>query len=103
MFSLLRSIVPVALGTSLPDLFATKVVAVRDGSADNAIGNIMGCNSVNVSLGLGLPWAIASIYHAVKGDKFVVRAGSLSFAVVLFTGCATITIALLAYGYIPGF
>jgi len=30
--------------------------------ADNAIGNVMGSNSVNVFLGLGLPWLMAAIY-----------------------------------------
>ncbi|XP_065559522.1 sodium/calcium exchanger 2-like isoform X2 [Artemia franciscana] len=85
----------VALGTSLPDLFASKVAACQENSADNSIGNITGSNSVNVFLGLGLPWVLASIYHAVKGDKFVVRAGSLSFGVVVFTVCAILTITLL--------
>ena len=53
----------VALGTSLPDTFASKAAAVGEKNADNAIGNITGSNSVNVFLGLGLPWLIASIYH----------------------------------------
>jgi solute carrier family 8 (sodium/calcium exchanger) len=30
--------------------------------ADAAIGNITGSNSVNVFLGLGLPWVIAAQY-----------------------------------------
>jgi len=30
--------------------------------ADNAVGNVTGSNSVNVFLGLGLPWVLASIY-----------------------------------------
>lgn len=57
----------VALGTSLPDTFASKTVAVSDRTADNAIGNITGSNAVNVYLGLGLPWMIASIYWHIKG------------------------------------
>jgi Ca2+/Na+ antiporter len=56
----------VALGTSLPDTFASKAAAVGEKNADNAIGNITGSNSVNVFLGLGLPWLIASIYHWAK-------------------------------------
>merc|ERR1719384_771496 len=56
----------VALGTSLPDTFASKIAAVSEKSADNAIGNVTGSNSVNVFLGLGIPWMVASIYHAVK-------------------------------------
>ncbi|XP_065575442.1 sodium/calcium exchanger 2-like [Artemia franciscana] len=62
----ITAIVLVALGTSLPDLFVSRVAAVQSRTADNAIGNIMGSNSVNVSLGLGLPWLIGAIYHAVK-------------------------------------
>ena len=56
----------VALGTSLPDTFASKAAATAERTADNAIGNVTGSNSVNVFLGLGLPWLIASIYHAAK-------------------------------------
>jgi len=56
----------VALGTSLPDLFASKVAATQEKYADNAIGNVTGSNSVNVFLGLGLPWLIAAIYHEAK-------------------------------------
>jgi solute carrier family 8 (sodium/calcium exchanger) len=56
----------VALGTSLPDTFASQIAAKEEKTADNAIGNITGSNSVNVFLGLGLPWCIASIYWAIK-------------------------------------
>ena len=52
----------VALGTSLPDTFASMAAAKGDKYADNSIGNVTGSNSVNVFLGLGLPWTIASIY-----------------------------------------
>ena len=52
----------VALGTSLPDTFASMTAAKNSEYADSAIGNITGSNSVNVFLGLGLPWAIASSY-----------------------------------------
>jgi len=53
----------VALGTSLPDTFASKIAAENGENADAAIGNITGSNSVNVFLGLGLPWTIATIYR----------------------------------------
>lgn len=52
----------VALGTSLPDAFASKTAAVQDDTADASVGNVTGSNSVNVFLGLGLPWSIAAIY-----------------------------------------
>lgn len=57
----------VALGTSLPDTFASQAAARNDQHADAAIGNITGSNSVNVFLGLGLPWTISAIYYAVRG------------------------------------
>lgn len=57
------------MGTSLPDTFASRTAALREDSADNSIGNITGSNSVNVFLGLGLPWLIAAIYHATQVKK----------------------------------
>ena len=60
-----------ALGTSLPDLFASRAAAMNEKHADNAIGNVTGSNSVNVFLGLGLPWLIASIYHASNVTIFI--------------------------------
>jgi solute carrier family 8 (sodium/calcium exchanger) len=38
----------VALGTSLPDTFASRTAALSDATADNAIGNVTGSNAVNV-------------------------------------------------------
>ena len=54
----------VALGTSLPDTFASMVAARQEKYADSAVGNVTGSNSVNVFLGLGLPWVIAVIWEA---------------------------------------
>lgn len=59
----ITAITLVALGTSMPDTFASKQAAVGEKTADSSIGNINGSNSVNVFLGLGLPWLMASIYH----------------------------------------
>lgn len=56
----------VALGTSLPDTFASMFAAKNSKTADDAIGNVMGSNSVNVFLGLGLPWLIAAAYWESK-------------------------------------
>ena len=56
----------VALGTSLPDTFASRIAAQNEKTADNAIGNITGSNSVNIFLGLGLPWVFATVYWGWK-------------------------------------
>jgi len=86
----------VALGTSLPDTFASKMAAIQDPTADNSIGNVTGSNSVNVFLGLGLSWSIASIYWAVDGtEEFRVEAGSLVPSVIVFCCCALACIGLL--------
>lgn len=85
----------VALGTSLPDTFASKSAAVAERTADNAIGNVTGSNSVNVFLGLGLPWMIASIYHAANGNVFKVDAGTLGFSVSLYCITAITCVVLL--------
>ncbi|XP_076336894.1 sodium/calcium exchanger 2-like [Tachypleus tridentatus] len=85
----------VALGTSLPDLFASKAAAQQEKYADNAIGNVTGSNSVNVFLGLGLPWVIAAIYWTAKGEPFDVPSGSLSFSVGIYSATSVICILLL--------
>jgi solute carrier family 8 (sodium/calcium exchanger) len=54
----------VALGTSLPDTFASMTAAVQDKYADPALGNVTGSNAVNVFLGLGLPWMIACAWES---------------------------------------
>lgn len=58
----------VALGTSMPDTFASKLAAINEKTADSSVGNINGSNAVNVFLGLGLPWLIASIYWEAKAS-----------------------------------
>lgn len=104
----------VALGTSLPDTFASMAAAQAEKYADSAVGNVTGSNSVNVFLGLGLPWVIATIYsgsYVIPDDgswtdssklkwikrfeseppnvgaaltDFYVPAGALGFSVVVF-------------------
>jgi len=106
----------VAVGTSLPDTFASMNAAKQDEYADNSIGNVTGSNSVNVFLGLGLPWMICAIFWTFvasceAGDgfhtrfpaealqyptgAFVVKAGSLGFSVAIFTACAITCITTL--------
>eukprot|EP00928_Gymnodinium_smaydae_P093236 TRINITY_DN7730_c0_g1_i3.p1 TRINITY_DN7730_c0_g1~~TRINITY_DN7730_c0_g1_i3.p1 ORF type:complete len:995 (-),score=167.70 TRINITY_DN7730_c0_g1_i3:179-3001(-) len=104
----------VALGTSMPDLFASKMAATEDPNADASIVNVTGSNSVNVFLGLGLPWSIAAIYWAVAPRTtawaerypliaeayrdsmvFVVPAGDLGFSTVVFSLVACSGLILL--------
>jgi len=105
----------VALGTSLPDTFASKTAALMDPHADASIGNVTGSNSVNVFLGLGLPWMIAAIYWPIAGASddwkrkylskdfiegfekgaLVVEDPGLGNSVLVFTICALACMATL--------
>ena len=105
----------VALGTSLPDCFASRTAAIQDKTADASIGNVTGSNAVNVYLGLGLPWMVASIYWRIEGPTcewqarypgaidnyskggFYVPAGNLGFTVGVFCGCAVVAFSLLLF------
>jgi len=68
----------VALGTSLPDTFASKAAATQDEWADASIVNVTGSNSVNVFLGIGLPWLLASVFWAINGpnEKWIDQYGA---------------------------
>ena len=107
----------VALGTSLPDTFASRTAAQSEPHADASIGNITGSNSVNVFLGLGLPWMLAAMYWGnvgISGEAawrarysgaswytpdmpvgFVVEAADLAFSVAIFSICAVICLGVL--------
>ncbi|XP_053730589.1 sodium/calcium exchanger 1b isoform X2 [Synchiropus splendidus] len=91
------AVVFVALGTSVPDTFASKVAAIQDQYADASIGNVTGSNAVNVFLGIGVAWSIAAIVKHTKGEEFQVNPGTLAFSVTLFTIFAFICVAVLMY------
>ncbi|KAL6463225.1 hypothetical protein MHYP_G00276160 [Metynnis hypsauchen] len=89
------AVVFVALGTSIPDTFASKVAAVQDQYADASVGNVTGSNAVNVFLGIGVAWSISAVYWQFKGKAFKVEPGSLAFSVTLFTIFAFINMGIL--------
>ena len=74
----------VAMGTSLPDTFASMKAARDSETADAAIGNVTGSNAVNVFLGMGLPWVISAHYNVNIGQQYKTPPGTLGFSVVLF-------------------
>jgi solute carrier family 8 (sodium/calcium exchanger) len=116
----------VSLGTSVPDTFASVAAAKQDKYADASVGNINGSNSVNVFLGIGLPWSIAAIYwsfqsHESRPDwktsccrrrpsvleeirinsgpnklEFVVISTGLAATVVMFLSSALVAFSILA-------
>jgi len=91
-----NAITLVALGTSLPDTFASKAAAQNSKYADAAVGNVTGSNAVNVFLGMGLPWLIVTIYKLAKtGEPANVPAGDLAFSVITFLCCSMCLFAVL--------
>jgi len=105
----------VALGTSVPDLFASLSATRADATADAAIINVTGSNSVNVFLGLGLPWTCGTIYWAVvgrtaeweafypeeakkmTGAAFIVATDDLGFSVLVFIATCIVALVLLFF------
>ena len=116
MSASITAITIVALGTSLPDTFASLSAAQAEPFADSSIGNVTGSNSVNVFLGLGLPWLACCVFWRVAGEAqeaawrmryqsrpwyspempvvFIVEGGELSYSVGVFIVCASVCLAV---------
>lgn len=58
---------------------------------------LAGSNSVNVFLGLGLPWVVCSMYYLYQGVPYYVAGHSLASSVTLFTICGLTCIFLLIF------
>jgi len=119
----ITAITLVALGTSLPDTFASKTAAEQDPYADASVGNVTGSNAVNVMLGLGIPWTMGAIYWDTAGitpewlrktapggesyedvmlpvyedGAFIVPAGALAFSVMVYCSCAAVNFVILLW------
>ncbi|KAA8549155.1 hypothetical protein F0562_000839 [Nyssa sinensis] len=86
-------------GTSWPDLVASKIAAERQTTADSAIANITCSNSVNIYVGIGLPWLIDSAYNFIAyGEPLRIQnAGGLSFALLVFFSTSVGCISVLVF------
>merc|ERR1719161_3505761 len=120
----ITAITLVALGTSLPDTFASKSAAQAEPFADNSVGNVTGSNSVNVFLGLGIAWIVGALFWTNEGATeqwlsrygktlvtgqptvvtelyptggFVVPAGALAFSVLVYSILAALAAAFLQW------
>ena len=83
--ALLVSLTVVAFGTSAPELLIV-LSAMADGASGLAMGNVIGSNTANILLVLGLPALIAGL----RTDDFFPRKSFLLMilATVLFIGLA---------------
>ncbi|XP_051118901.1 magnesium/proton exchanger [Andrographis paniculata] len=88
-----------AAGTSWPDLVASKIAAERQITADSAIANITCSNSVNIYVGIGMPWLIDTLYNyiAYKEPLRIEDSGGLSFPLLVFFATSVGCIGVLVF------
>ncbi|KAL5561448.1 hypothetical protein UlMin_031195 [Ulmus minor] len=88
-----------ASGTSWPDLVASKIAAERQTTADSAIANITCSNSVNIYIGIGVPWLIDTAYNFFAyGEPLRIKnAAGLSFSLLVFFSTSVGCIVVLVF------
>lgn len=82
-----------AVGTSVPDLIASLLVA-KKGFGGMAISNAIGSNIFDILLGLGLPWIIALTFYK---DTIKVSSNNIFSSVVLLFSSVIVVFLLLGY------
>lgn len=106
MSTLLVSVLIVGFGTSMPELLVS-LQAVMQGKPDIALGNVIGSNTANVLLIMGVAAVITPVLctsHGVKRDSLVVLLASgillaLSFMGVIPRAAGVIMLLVMA-GYV---
>ena len=82
-----------AIGTSIPDLFSSMIVA-RQGRGDMAVSNAIGSNIFDILVGLGLPFLI---FLSISGGAVDAAHGDLiSSVVILFASVVLLFILLVS-------
>ena len=86
--ALIVSLTIVAFGTSAPELLIS-VQAILDGVPDLALGNVVGSNTANVLLVLGVPALIAAMHTSeceTRSSFLQMIGATLLFIAICFTG-----------------
>lgn len=86
--ALVVSLTVVAFGTSAPELLVS-VQAILDGAPGLALGNVVGSNTANVLLVLGVPAIIATMYTAeceTRRDYLYMLGATALFIAFCYTG-----------------
>lgn len=98
--ALIVSLTIVAFGTSAPELLIG-ISAIQEGKPGLALGNVVGSNTANALLVLGLP-AILSRMHTSRIDTrrsyYMMMIASLGFIALAFTGTLTWITGLVLLG-----
>ena len=80
-----------AVGTSIPDLLSSVIVA-RQGRGDMAVSNAIGSNIFDILVGLGLPFLIAM---SISGGTITAGGNMKISSIVLFVSVLLLVIILL--------
>jgi K+-dependent Na+/Ca+ exchanger-like protein len=91
---LLIGITIVAVGTSVPDLISSMIVA-RQGRPGMAINNAIGSNTFDILVGLGVPFLIFSIIH---DEGLNLMASKLSVSIMILMGSSVILLLFFIIG-----
>ena len=81
----------IAVGTSVPDLFSSMIVA-RQGRGDMAVSNAIGSNIFDILAGLGLPFLI---FLAISGGTVNAGQGDLTNSVIILFASVVLLFILL--------
>lgn len=98
--ALIVSLTIVAFGTSAPELLIA-VSAILDGSPGLALGNVVGSNTANVLLVLGVPALLATMHTsecATQKNYNFMLAATFLFIALAFRGVFDVTAALVLLG-----
>lgn len=97
----IQAILMISIGTSLPDFYASKAIALDKTVtyADAVIGGIFASNAINIFIGLGLPWTIASVYYELyREDTFFIgyaQGADMTFCIIMFFVASFVTLMIL--------
>jgi K+-dependent Na+/Ca+ exchanger-like protein len=80
-----------AVGTSIPDLLASLVVA-RQGKGDMAVSNAVGSNIFDILVGLGLVWVVII---AVRGEPIPIQRHDLAASITMLLASVAALLGLL--------
>merc|ERR1712072_1425811 len=85
----------VAVGTSVPDLLSSVIVALQ-GEGDMAVSSSIGSNIFDVTVGLPVPWIF---YTAVRNEAFPVGADGVGTSIViLILMLVAVIVCIASYG-----
>jgi len=82
-----------SIGTSLPNLFASMLVA-RQGLANMAVSNAFGSNVFNIFIALGVPWLVQTALIA-PGEPYPVPSASINSTILILAGFLMLFIIIM--------